>query len=385
MRFEFATATRIVFGAGTLREVGSLASALGQRAFVVGGSSTTRLAPLLDQLHAQGIITTIFTVDHEPTVASVLAGMQQAQNANSDLVISMGGGSVIDTGKAIAALLTNPGDPLDYLEVVGRGQPLTIPAAPYIALPTTAGTGAEVTRNAVLSVPERRVKVSMRSPLMLPRLALIDPELTLDLPPTITASTGMDALTQCIEPYVSPAATPLTDGFCREGIARAARSLRQAYHHGHDLSARTDMAIASLCGGLALANAKLGAVHGFAAPLGGMFPLAHGVVCARLLPFVMAANVQALQARAPDSPALARYDQIAQIVTGQSTARAADGVTWVQQLGSELNLPSLSTSGITAADIPTVVAQARRASSMQGNPVALTEAELTDILQHAIQ
>ncbi len=385
MRFEFATATRIVFGAGTLREVGSLASALGQRAFVVGGSSTTRLAPLLDQLHAQGIITTIFTVDHEPTVASVLAGMQQAQNANSDLVIGMGGGSVIDTGKAIAALLTNPGDPLDYLEVVGRGQPLTIPAAPYIALPTTAGTGAEVTRNAVLAVPERRVKVSMRSPLMLPRLALIDSELTLDLPPTITASTGLDALTQCIEPYVSPAATPLTDGFCREGIARVARSLRQAYHHGHDLSARTDMAIASLCGGLALANAKLGAVHGFAAPLGGMFPLAHGVVCARLLPFVMAANVQALQARAPDSPALARYDQIAQIVTGQSTARAADGVTWVQQLGSELGLPSLSTSGITATDIPTVVAQARRASSMQGNPITLTEAELTDILQHAIQ
>lgn len=374
-----------MFGAGTLQEVGSLASALGQRALVVGGSSTTRLAPLFDQLHAQGITTTIFTVDHEPTVALVLAGTQQAQNANSDLVIGMGGGSVIDTGKAIAALLTNPGDPLDYLEVVGRGQPLTIPAAPYIALPTTAGTGAEVTRNAVLSVPERRVKVSMRSPLILPRLALIDPELTLDLPPTITASTGLDALTQCVEPYVSPAATPLTDGFCREGIARAARSLRQAYHHGHDLSARTDMAIASLCGGLALANAKLGAVHGFAAPLGGMFPLAHGVVCACLLPFVMAANVQALQARAPDSPALARYDQIAQIVTGQSTARAADGVTWVQQLGSELGLPSLSASGITAADIPTVVAQARRASSMQGNPITLTEAELTDILQHAIQ
>ncbi len=385
MRFEFATATRIVFGAGTLYEVGSLASAHGQRALVVGGRSTTRMAMLVDRLHAHGITTTIFTVDHEPTVALVLAGLQQAQHANCDLVIGMGGGSVVDTGKAIAALLTNPGDPLDYLEVVGRGQPLTIPAAPYIALPTTAGTGAEVTRNAVLAVPEQHVKVSMRSPLMLPRLALIDPKLTLDLPPTITASTGLDALTQCIEPYVSPAATPLTDGFCREGITRAARSLRQAYHHGHDLSARTDMAIASLCGGLALANAKLGAVHGLAAPLGGMFPLAHGVICARLLPFVMAANVQALQARAPDSPALARYDQIAQIVTDQPTARASDGVMWVQQLGSELGLPSLSASGITAADIPAVVAQARRASSMQGNPITLTEAELTDILQHAIQ
>lgn len=385
MRFEFATATRIVFGAGTLHEVGSLASALGRRALVVGSSSPARLAPLLDRLHTHSITTTTFMVDHEPTVALVLAGTEQAQHAGCDLVIGMGGGSVIDAGKAIAALLTNPGDPLDYLEVVGRGQPLTTPAAPYIALPTTAGTGAEVTRNAVLSVPEQRVKVSMRSPLMLPRLALIDPELTLSLPPTITASTGMDALTQCIEPYVSPAATPLTDGFCREGIARAARSLRQAYHHGDDLSARTDMAIASLCGGLALANAKLGAVHGFAAPLGGMFALAHGVVCARLLPFVMAANVQALQARAPDSPALARYDQIAQIVTGQHTARAADGVMWVQQLGTELGLPSLSESGITVADIPAVVAQARRSSSMQGNPIMLTDAELTDILQHAIQ
>jgi alcohol dehydrogenase class IV len=384
MKFEFATATRIIFGEGALREIGSLAAALGKRALVVGGHTPQRLTPLLDLLHVQGIVTTIFSVAGEPTIELVLMGVQQAQTANCDLVISMGGGSALDAGKAIAALLTNLGDPLDYVEVIGRGQALTVPSAPFIAIPTTAGTGAEVTRNAVLAAPEQRVKVSLRSAFMLPRIALVDPTLTYELPPALTASTGLDALTQCLEPYVSHQANPLTDALCREGMQRAARSLRRACTDGHDATARSDMALASLLGGLALANAKLGAVHGFAAPLGGMFPAPHGVICARLLPLVMTANVQALQERAPDSPVLARYAEVAQILTGDAKARASDGVHWVQELCADLSVPSLSHFGVTEADIAEVVVKAQKASSMQGNPIVLTVEELTQVLQQAI-
>lgn len=384
MRFEFATATQIIFGPGTLREVGALAAPLGTRALVVGGNTPARLTPLLDLLHAQGLTTIPFSVPAEPTIDLALAGVQHARANACDIVIGMGGGSVLDAGKAIAALLTNSGEPFDYLEVIGRGQTLTAPSAPYIAIPTTAGTGAEVTRNAVLASPAHKLKVSLRSPFMLPRIALVDPELTHSLPPAVTASTGLDALTQCMEPYVSRKANPLTDAVAREGMQRAARSLRRAFTDGSDSAAREDMAVASLCGGLALANARLGAVHGFAAPLGGMFPAPHGIVCARLLPFVMATNVQALQAREPASPALTRYDDIARFVTGSTTARAADGVAWVQALCADLAVPPLATFGVTSADIPNVVAQAQRASSMQGNPIVLTSDELTHIVQQAL-
>ena len=384
MKFEFATATRIIFGEGTLREIGPLAAALGGRALVVGGQTPQRLTGLLDLLQAQGITTTTFSVPSEPTIDLVLEGVQQARTARCDLVIGMGGGSVLDAGKAIAALLTNPGDPLDYLEVIGRGQSLTAPSAPYIAIPTTAGTGAEVTRNAVLAAPVQQVKVSLRSPSMLPRIALIDPTLTYELPPALTASTGLDALTQCLEPYVSNQANPLTDTICREGVQRAARSLRRAYVDGADVAARADMALASVFGGLAMANAKLRAVHGFAAPLGGMFPAPHGVICARLLPLVMAANVQALQERAPNSPVLARYGEVAQLLTGDADAQAADGVAWVRTLCTDLAIQPLAAFGVSAADIPNVVAKAQNASSMQGNPITLTIEELTQILQQAI-
>ena len=384
MKFEFATATRIIFGPGTLRDVGSLAAELGRHALVVGGSDAARVAPLLDLLHDQGVATTSFSIPTEPTVPMVLAGVERARSANCDMVVGMGGGSVLDAGKAIAALMTNPGDPFDYLEVIGRGKALTRPSAPYIAIPTTAGTGAEVTRNAVLAAPEQRVKVSLRSALMLPRIALVDPEMTYSMPPTITASTGLDALTQCMEPYVSNKANPLTDAICREGIQRAARSLRRAFTDGGDATAREDMAIASLCGGLALANAKLGAVHGFAGPLGGMFPIPHGTICARLLPPVMEANVRALRDRALDSLALARYDEIAQILSGDSNARAADGVAWIKEICAELATLSLGSFGVTTDAIPEIVAKAQRASSMQGNPIPLTADELTRILHQAL-
>ena len=381
MTFEFATATRIVFGAGKVREAGMLAAEFGSRVLVVGGANRERLTPLLASLTLPAHV---FSVSGEPTVARVEEGVAEAKAHGCDVIVGMGGGSVLDAGKAIAALLTNPSPVREYLEVIGENRPLSEPSAPYIAIPTTAGTGAEVTRNAVLLAPEERVKVSLRSASMLPRVALVDPGLTLSLSPEVTANTGLDALTQCLEPFVSPQANPLTDGFCREGMGRVARSLRRAVAQGSDMEARTDMALASLCGGLALANAKLGAVHGFAAPLGGMFPAPHGAVCARLLPAVMAANIRALREREPDSPALARYDEVGRLLTENAGAEADDGVRWLETLCRELSVLPLSSYGVTENDVAEVVAKAERASSMQGNPLKLTPGELIEVLRRAL-
>ncbi|MHC4790689.1 MAG: iron-containing alcohol dehydrogenase [Planctomycetota bacterium] len=317
----------------------------------------------------------------EPTKTTAKTAVEQARKAKSDLVISIGGGSAIDTAKVIAAMLTNSGELEDYLEVVGLGKPLTKKPVPHIAIPTTAGTGTEVTRNAVIRIPEHQVKVSMRSPLMPPRLAVVDPILTHSMPPSITASTGLDALTQLMEAYVSNKANPLTDGICIEGMKRAGRSLQQAYEDGTNCAAREDMALASLFSGLALANAKLGAVHGLAGPLGGMISAPHGVICARLLPHIMEANVKALQSRANSSPALDRYDEIAQILTGRVTAQAVDGVVWVQKLCGTLKVPSLTEFGFKEKDFQTIVAKSKKSSSMKGNPITLTDEELMEILK----
>ena len=384
MRFEFATATRILFGESTLKEVGPAAIEMGRKALVVSGLSEERAETLLKILTGSEIGYGLYQVSHEPTTDLIKQGVEQARREDCDLVIGFGGGSAVDSAKAIAALLTNPGDPLDYLEVVGRGHPLVNPPLPFIAIPTTAGTGAEVTRNAVLEVPEKNVKVSLRSPLMLPRLALVDPELTYSLPKDVTASTGLDALTQLIESFVTFQSNPLTDGLCREGLLRAGRSLQRAFEQGDDPAARRDMSLASLLGGLALANAKLGAVHGFAGPLGGMFPAPHGAICARLLPYVMETNVHALQQRAAESAALARYDEVAQILTTNRKARAQDGVAWVHSLCTALDVPGLSTYGVAHAHFTELIEKSARASSMKGNPIQLTEQEMTAILTRAL-
>jgi len=385
MHFEFATVTRIIFGTGKFQETGNLAKSIGNRILVLSGLSEELTNPLIDLLNRGEITSQIFRVHKEPTIQLIQEGVTEARKFNCDLVIGFGGGSAVDAGKAIAILATNPGDPLNYLEVVGAGKALDNPPLPYIAIPTTAGTGAEVTRNAVLAVSDQRIKVSLRSPLMLPKLAIIDPELTLSLPPAVTASTGLDALTQCIEPFVSLAANPLIDGFCREGIQRASKWLYQAYDQGDDLTARVDMSLASLFGGLALANAKLGAVHGFAGVLGGMYPDApHGVICGRLLPFVMKTNVESLMAREPHNPILARFDEIGRIVTDNPEATAADGVAWIWNLARDLHMPPLSDFGVTRSDFPLIIDMAQRASSMQGNPIRLTESELLQILEAAV-
>jgi alcohol dehydrogenase class IV len=313
----------------------------------------------------------------------VRRGVALAREEGCDLVIAIGGGSAVDAGKALAALLTNPGDPLDYLEVIGRGQPLREVPAPFIAVPTSAGTGAEVTRNAVLGSPEHQVKASLRSRAMLPRVAVVDPELTVSLPRLATAFTGLDALTQLIEPYVSARANSMTDLFCRDGMARVARALNRAWQNGLDLEARTDMSWAALQGGLALANAALGAVHGFAAPIGGMFHAPHGAICAAVLPHAMAVNLTALAARDTNNPALERYREVAQLVTGNSEATALDGVKWVTELCRKLEILPLRAYGVTEAAFEVLVEKAARASSMRGNPIALQPGELREILERA--
>lgn len=382
MQFEFATAGRIVFGAGCVRAAPAAACEMGKRALLVTGRTPARTVEIAALFEHAGVTCCSFPVSGEPSVETARHGAAQALQEGCDLVVALGGGSAIDAGKAIAALAANGGDPLDYLEVVGRGRPLAKPSLPCIAIPTTAGTGSEVTRNAVLVSPAHGIKASLRSPHLLPRLAVVDPALTLDLPPEITASTGLDALTQLIEPFVSVRANAMTDLFAREGIRLAAATLRQAYYDGADLKARTGMAMASLLGGICLANAGLGAVHGFAAPVGGMFPAPHGAVCAALLPWVMDANIRALRERAPESEALRRYGEIARILTGEPTPEA--GVEWVRETCEMLKIPPLRAWGVRGEHIPDLVHRALQASSMKGNPLPLTSEELTHILQQAI-
>jgi alcohol dehydrogenase class IV len=384
MRFEFSTATRIIFGAGTVKEVAPTAREMGQRALFVTGSSLQRYRFVADLLREAGVSSTFFSVPREPDTLVVQQGCELARASGCDLVIAIGGGSVIDAGKAIAALMTNEGAPLDYLEVIGKGRTITHPPVPFIAIPTTAGTGSEVTRNAVLASLQHGAKASMRSPMMLPRLAIVDPELASDLPPALTAGTGLDALTQLIEPYVSLRSNPMTDGLCLEGIRRVSRSLRRACQDGRDASARADMALASLLGGLALANAGLGVVHGLAAPIGGTFAAPHGSTCAILLGPGMEANIRALRERAPGSEYLDRYRKVAAALVGNPAAEPEEGPAFARQFCADLSIPPLRSYGLQPADIAALVEKASMTSSMKGNPIALRPQELIEILLRAL-
>ena len=383
MHFEFATSNRIIFGPGMISEVPALAASIGQRAFIVTDSHE-RSTDLRDGLLASGLSVELFLVRKEPNLDSILLATRNMQEFGCQLVVGFGGGSALDAGKAAAALMANPGDPHDYLEVVGSGRPLQNPSVAFIAIPTTAGTGSEVTRNAVITLPEKRIKVSLRSPNMLPRIAVIDPELTYSLPPSVTAITGLDALTQLIEPFVCNSPTPLTDAICRDGIVRAARSLRKACENGLDASAREDMALVSLFGGLALANARLGAVHGMANPIGGFSNAPHGGICARLLPLVIETNLSALRTRLPFSPAIARYSEVARLLTGDESATADAAAAWVRELFEALDIQPLNEYGLNPDDFPAIVEQSQKANSMKGNPVNLTDSELLSILKTAL-
>jgi alcohol dehydrogenase class IV len=384
-RFEFATAGLVMAGAGRAAELPDVLAGLGSRVLVCTGANPERHAGLLAGL---GLPAAVFPVAGEPTVELARAAVAAAREHRADVVAAIGGGSVIDTGKAAAMLLGNGGDPLDYLEVVGSGRPITRPAAPCVAVPTTAGTGAEVTANAVLAVPAHHVKASLRSTLMLPRVALVDPLLTVSCPPPVTAASGLDALTQCLEPFVSARATPLTDGLAREGLRRAGAALRAAYADGQDTGARTDMAVCSLLGGMALANAKLGAVHGLAGVIGGTADVPHGLACAAVLAPVIDANVQALRSGPPgggaDADPLDRYAEAARLLTADPAASIDDGLAWIRQTLALLEVPGLAAFGLGPQDADDIAAKALTSSSMQGNPVALTRADLRAILLRAL-
>jgi len=380
--FEFATAQQILFGPGKVSQLPAIAARLSiHRCMVVTGRSRERVQPCLDLLAESGIALTHFAVHSEPSVSDLQHAASVAAEAGCDGVIAIGGGSVLDTGKAVAALMRNPGDPFDYLEVIGKGRPLEHPSAPCIAVPTTAGTGSEVTRNAVLYSPEHAVKVSLRSPFMLPAAAIVDPELTREIPPAITASTGMDALTQLIEPYTSQRANAFTDALCVEALPLAAQALPRAFRDGSDSEAREWMSLASLFGGLALANAGLGVVHGFAGPLGGMFDAPHGAICAAILPHGMAANLSHIRrSPSPESPVLlGRYRTIARLLTGSELAQPEDGVAHIRGLVHDLGISGLSAYGMSPENLDDVVDKSARASSMKANPVLLSHEELAEV------
>lgn len=381
--FEFATAGRILFGPGRVADVPAQVAALGvTRVLLVIGASPERSAPVRTALLERGIAAIPFVVIGEPTLDTARQGVGLAFSESCDGVVAIGGGSVLDAGKAIAALIANGGDPLDYIEVIGRGRPIERPSVPMVAVPTTAGTGSEVTRNAVLAAPDEKVKASMRSPHMLPRIAVVDPDFLAGAPREVLAAGGLDALSQLIEPYLSARANPFSDALAAQGIPLSARSLRRACLEGPDGNARIDLALASVLGGLCLANAGLGAVHGFAAPAGGMVGAPHGALCAALLPFSLEVNLRALREREPASPVLARMSDIAVWLCGSEEPEAA--IEWLGALQGDLGIPGLAAWGLRHADLPDLVARAKVASSMRGNPIALTDEELFEIAERSL-
>lgn len=383
--FEFATATRIVFGAGKAVQLPDHARELqAEHVLLVTGRDPARAEACDRALREVGISVDLLRAAGEPSVERVREAARALRSSRAQAVIAIGGGSVIDTGKALAALAANDGDVLDYLEVIGRGQALAHRSLPFIAVPTTAGTGAEVTRNAVLGSEEHRVKVSLRSAHMLPRVALVDPDLLQGAPPAVLRSSGLDALSQLIEPFLSARANPVTDALARTGMACSARSLRKAVLQGADAEARSDLALASLCGGLCLANAGLGAVHGFAGPVGGMFDAPHGAVCAALLPHVLELNLRALEARAADNPALARLHHLGPLLTGDANADARAAIAWVRALCAALEVPGLASYGMQESDVSVLVTKAKAASSMRANPLPLQDDELAEIAVRAL-
>ena len=303
--------------------------------------------------------------------------------AGCDAVLGFGGGSALDVAKAAAVLATSGTDPLDHLEVIGAGRPIVKPGLPCVAVPTTAGTGSEVTRNSVLS--GGAVKASLRSPLLLPKVAVVDPDLLAGLPRPVIAASGMDALSQLIEPFLSRRANPFSDALAKDGIRRSARSLRRAWQDGMgEAEVREDLALASLFGGMCLANSGLGAVHGIAAAAGARLSAPHGAVCAAVLAASMEINLRALRDRAPEHPALRRLAEVAALLTDQPQATAEDGIDWLQELTATLSIPGLARYGLDRAEIPDLVSGAQQASSMRANPIELSDAEVSEILTRSL-
>lgn len=388
--FTIAALPAIVFGDGTRRRLPELAAQFGSKVLLVTGATSFVQSPawpeLLDGLAARHLHQAHMTVSGEPSPALVDGAAAQFRGAGIDVVIGIGGGSVLDAAKAIAGLLRVDNSVMDYLEGVGPELPYQGPSVPFIAVPTTAGTGSEATKNAVLSEHgEHSFKKSFRHDQLVARYAVIDPELLATCPPALIAADGMDALTQLLESYVSLKANPFTDALALSGIA-AVRDSLLAWHAGAgDVAAhRRNMAYAALLSGITLAQVGLGSVHGLASPLGAFFPMPHGVVCGTLVAACSETNIRALRQRAPHSPALAKYAELGRLLTQSprldDEAACAALLELLAAWTQRLQLPRLSRYGMTAADIPRVVANCR-GSSMKTNPLVLDDAEVAAILE----
>jgi alcohol dehydrogenase class IV len=380
MNFEFGTAQRIIFGKGCVDQAHGIVTGYGRRLLLITGKHNQFDSPIINQQSdtKQYEILQIVS-DKEPSIGFIQDSLKTIQDFRPEVVVSIGGGSVIDTGKALAILSSNKGEILDYLEVIGKGNPLTKESLPFIAIPTTAGTGSEATRNAVIHDQASGLKVSLRSPFMLPRVAMIDPFLTQGLPPEITASTGMDALTQVIEPLITRKSNPITDSICYYAVSIAREALLTAFHDPGNLEAREQMALVSLFGGIALANSGLGVVHGFAAAIGGMYPgIHHGQICAALLPASFAMNYLASKSKPEYADITHRMEKISWLLAGKSQTKLD---VPLRKLISEIGIPDLDKLGIEKMDYPSIVEKALKSSSIKGNPFDLSREELYRILE----
>jgi alcohol dehydrogenase len=404
--FAVARLPRIVFGAGRVAELPAIAAGFGSRVLLVTGGHSFREGPawepLMAGLAAAGVSWSHLAVTGEPSPELVDGAVADARRDPPDLVVGIGGGAALDTAKAVAGLLRSGTSVLDHLEGVGRNLPYPGPATPFVAVPTTAGTGSEATKNAVISgylpgagAGDPPFKKSFRDDRLVAAVALLDPDLLAGCPPAVIVGDGMDALTQLLESLTSTGASPFTDAVARSGLSAIAGALPAWYAAAiggagaaDTAGARGAMAWAALCSGIALANAGLGAAHGLVAPLGARFGIHHGTGCGALLPAVTRANLAALAARAPGSPALRFYADAGRLLAGGSPSAVAalsddeacdTLLATLDRLTAALGVPCLGTLGVSPDAFPVLVAESR-GSSMRTNPVALTDAEIEGIL-----
>jgi len=389
--FNIARLPKIVFGAGSIGEVAGVAAKFGTRVLLVTGARSLRGAAhwrtLEEGFRAAGLLVESVTVDGEPSPQLIDGSVRAFRERAIDVVVGIGGGSVLDAAKAIAGLLPHGNSVMDHLEGVGRDVPYAGPATPWIAVPTTAGTGSEATKNAVLSVQGAKgFKKSFRHDALVAQAAVIDPELLATCPAELMAANGMDAFTQLLESYVSARANPFTDALALSGIEAVRDGFFDAWRGGSGEEARAGragMAYASLLSGITLAHAGLGSVHGLASPLGAYFPIPHGVVCGTLVAVATKVNLRALRERAPGHEALAKYARVGRLLAERSPTtekEAGDGlVATLYKWTDRLRLPPLGQYGVGSSDIARIVSGSR-GSSMQTNPIVLTDEEVGSIL-----
>lgn len=386
--FSLARLPRIEFGAGAIRHLPARMAACGKRALVVTGAHSAQALPqwpeLLQELARLDVACEFLSVAGEPSPALVDAAVARHAGTGIDCVVGLGGGSALDAAKAIAGLLKPGNSVMDHLEGVGPERPYLGPTTPFIAVPTTAGTGSEATKNAVLSLHGvHGFKKSFRDDALMAQEAIIDPDLLATCPPAVLAANGMDAFTQLLESYVSSKANPFTDALALSGMARVNDALLDWYAGVGDLAAhRADMAYAALLSGITLAHVGLGSVHGLASPLGAFFPIPHGVACGTLLAEATRINLAALAQRAPHSPALRKYADIGRLLARTAcddTQAHTHLLAILDDWTTRLQLPRLREYGIQASDISRIVANSR-GSSMKTNPVVLDDPEVAAIL-----